>query len=198
MDVNYIELRLDVIENITSKKATSIIEKIRNVTDIPIILTNRTKYEGGYFPSTEEDRIKILMDNASLVEYTDIELSTNETLRQEVIDNANRTIISYHNFEKTPSSEYLENVVNSALNVGDIAKIAVKPLNIEDTYVLLRLLMEYDDLIGISMDKLGSYTRILGPILGSPVTYTAITDESAPGQFDVKTTRDILKKLKNY
>ena len=191
MDVNYIELRLDVIENITSKKATSIIEKIRNVTDIPIILTNRTKYEGGYFPSTEEDRIKILMDNASLVEYTDIELSTNENLRQEVIDNANRTIISYHNFEKTPSSEYLENVVNSA-------KIAVKPLNIEDTYVLLRLLMEYDDLIGISMDKLGSYTRILGPILGSPVTYTAITDESAPGQFDVKTTRDILKKLKNY
>ena len=121
MDVNYIELRLDVIENITSKKATSIIEKIRNVTDIPIILTNRTKYEGGYFPSTEEDRIKILMDNASLVEYTDIELSTNENLRQEVIDNANRTIISYHNFEKTPSSEYLENVVNSALNVGDIA-----------------------------------------------------------------------------
>lgn len=196
MNVNYIELRLDVIDGITSKKATSIIEKIKDITNIPIILTNRTQLEGGFFSSTQENRIKILADNASLVEYTDIELNTSEFLRQQVIDNANKTIISYHNFEKTPSYDYLNNIVSEAKNIGDIAKIAVKPLKLEDTYILLRLLMEYDDLIGISMDKIGAYTRIIGPILGSPITYVAINDESAPGQFDVETTRDILKKLK--
>lgn len=196
LNVNYIELRLDVIEDITSKKATGIIERINDITDIPLILTNRTKEEGGFFCSGEENRIKILADNAPLVEYTDIELNTDEILRQHVIDNANRTIVSYHNFEKTPSHDYLSNIVSEAKGIGDIAKIAVKPLKLEDTYILLRLLMEYDDLIGISMDKLGAYTRIIGPLLGSPITYAAINDKSAPGQFDVETTGDILKKLK--
>jgi 3-dehydroquinate dehydratase-1 len=47
------------------------------------------------------------------------------------------------------------------------------------------------------MDKMGSYTRIIGPLLGSPVTYATITTQSAPGQFDIKTTSEIIKKLKN-
>ena len=106
------ELRLDVIKNLTSQSAADIIHTIKELSDVPIILTNRTKDEGGFFNKTEEERIKILSDNASLVEITDIELSTNELLRQQVINNANKTIISYHNFEKTPSQEFLQNIID--------------------------------------------------------------------------------------
>ncbi|WP_256365391.1 type I 3-dehydroquinate dehydratase [Methanosphaera sp. WGK6] len=196
-DVDYIELRLDVIENITSKKATDIINKIREITNTPIILTNRTKIEGGFFKGSEEERINILKENAPLVEITDIELSTNETLRQSVIDTANKTIISYHNFEITPSQNYLQDIITKAYKIGDIPKIAVKPLTLEDTFILVKLMMENKNMIGISMDKIGSYTRVLGPIIGAPVTYAAIDVESAPGQLDVKTTANIIKQLKN-
>ena len=107
-NVDYLELRLDVIEDITSSKATDIIKSIKQITQTPIILTNRTKKEGGLFDKSEEERITILLENAHLVEITDIELSTDEELRQKVIDKANKTIISYHNFEKTPDKEFLQ------------------------------------------------------------------------------------------
>lgn len=194
---DYLELRLDVIEDINSDKAGNIIESIRKITQKPIILTNRTKKEGGFFEKSEEERIKILRDNAPLVEITDIELSTDKKLRQTVIDNANKTIISYHNFEKTPTEDCLQEIIDKAYEIGDIPKIAVKPHTIEDTYVIIQLLMKNRGIIAISMDKIGSYTRIMAPIMGSPVTYAAIMDESAPGQLSIKTTTKIIKKLKN-
>lgn len=190
------ELRLDVIRDITTEKATKIIKSIKEISSTPIILTNRTAKEGGYFKKTEEERIQILADNAHLVEITDIELSTEEKLRQQVIEKANKTIISYHNFQKTPSEEYLQEIIDHAFQVGDIPKIAVKPESMEDTYILLRLLMKNTGIIAISMDKIGSYTRVIAPLMGSPVTYAAINTLSAPGQLDIETTSKMIKQLK--
>ncbi len=120
---------------------------------------------------------------------------TEETLRQSVINKANKTIISYHNFNKTPSLEQLQQLVNQANKIGDIPKIAVTPQNKEDTHILLKLIMQNEGIIGISMGKIGAYTRIIAPILGSPVTYASIEKESAPGQYDIKTTSELIKKL---
>ena len=121
---------------------------------------------------------------------------TKPELRNQVINAANKTIISYHNFDKTPEKQYLKNIINEASDIGDIPKIAVKPHTLEDTYTILQLMMEYDNLVAISMDKLGTYTRIIGPIIGSPITYASIEETSAPGQLDVKQTTQIIKKLK--
>lgn len=194
--MDYVELRSDVINDVTSAKVSYIIDKMKSISDIPIILTNRTGTEGGFFQGSEEERIKILSDNACFVEYTDVELSTDSTLRQKVIDNANKTIISYHNFSETPSFEYLEDIVIKAKNIGDIPKVAVKPQKLEDTFILLKLMMKYRNMIGISMDKIGAYTRVIGPIIGAPITYAAIDSQSAPGQLDIKTTNEIIRKLK--
>lgn len=196
-DVDYLELRLDSIGDITSDKAEDIIKSIKEITQIPIILTNRTNKEGGFFEKSEGERIKILADNAHLVEITDIELNTDKELRQMVIDNANKTIISYHNFQKTPSQEYLQEIIDKSFQIGDIPKIAVKPNEMEDTYTILQLLIQNKGIIAISMDKLGTYTRVIGPVLGAPVTYAAINNESAPGQLDIKTTSEMIKKIKN-
>lgn len=194
-EIDFIELRLDLIDNITSSYATELIEAVKEITPISIILTNRTKIEGGQFGGSEEERIKILSDNAPLVEITDIELSTDENLRQKVIDNANKTIISYHNFDKTPSSEKLQEIIDESFEIGDIPKIALKPNIIEDTYLLLRLLMDNEGIIAISMDQLGSYTRVVAPLMGSPVTYASVEKSSAPGQLDIKTTIEMIKQL---
>ena len=56
--------------------------------------------------------------------------------------------------------------------------------------------MQNRGIIAISMGKIGSYTRVISPILGSPVTYASVNDESAPGQLDIETTSEMIKKLK--
>lgn len=196
--VDYIELRLDMIEDINVKLAKDIITTIKEITQKSIILTNRTPKEGGHFQHSEEERINILKQTASLVEITDIEYKTKEDYRQSVIENANKTIISYHNFEETPSKEYLEKIIIDSFKIGDIPKIAVKPQCLDDTLVIVSLLSENKGMIGISMDKMGAYTRVMAPLMGSPITYAAITAESAPGQFDIKTTSNMIKKLKYW
>lgn len=130
-----------------------------------------------------------------MVEITDIELSTDENLAKCVIENANKTIISYHNFDETPSLDKLEQIVQKSYELGDIAKIALKPQKIEDTYKVIEILIKYPGTIAISMDDMGSYTRIMGPIMKSPVTYASIEKSSAPGQLDIQTTAKILEKL---
>jgi len=195
--IGYIELRMDLVENINTDLAGQIIAKVKEITEIPIILTNRTQAEGGNNKLSERQRVEILIENAKNVEITDIELSTDAKLRQKVIDNANKTIISYHNFSKTPQMDKLQDIIDESLSIGDMAKIAVKPVNVEDTYTIIQLLLDNPGIIAISMDAIGSYTRIFAPILSSPITYASIEKTSAPGQYDIDTTIRLLKQLKN-
>jgi 3-dehydroquinate dehydratase-1 len=57
------------------------------------------------------------------------------------------------------------------------------------------VLSEVENTIGIAMGDIGKYTRIVAPIFGSPITFASIDKESAPGQLDIKTTKNILRKL---
>ncbi len=193
---DYLELRLDSIKDITQNKTSLIIDNIKKITDKPIILTNRTKEEGGLFKGTEFERITLLKENASKVEIVDIEYNTIDEYKNQIIENANKTIISYHNFLETPRKDCLQDIITNSKKIGDIAKIAVMPRNKSDTLLLLELVVSNSNTIGISMDKIGSYTRIVGPILGSPITYASIDKKSAPGQFDIKTTKEMLKQLR--
>ena len=69
------------------------------------------------------------------------------------------------------------------------------PNDYKDTLTVLNVLSEVQNTIGIAMGDLGKYTRIVAPIFGSPITFASIGKESAPGQLDINTTKDILRKL---
>lgn len=195
-DIEYIELRLDLIDDINTHMAKELIGQVRHLTDKKIIITNRTKLEGGFFDGSEKQRIQILIDNAGLADIVDVELFTDKKLIQRVVDASNKTIISYHNFSQTMDIDSLQKIIDEASKLGDIAKIAVKPNSIDDTYVIIKLLLENDNLIAISMDKMGTYTRIIAPIIGSPITYASVGKESAPGQLDIHQTISMIKQLK--
>lgn len=196
-DIDYIELRLDLIDDVNTHIAKELLGQVKHLTNKKIILTNRTKLEGGFFEGSEGERIQILVDNADLADIVDVELFTEKDLIQRVIGAADKTIISYHNFSQTMDFDSLQKIIDEASGMGDIAKIAVKPNSIEDTYVILRLLLENDNLIAISMDNLGTYTRIIAPIMGSPITYASVGNKSAPGQLDIHQTIEMIKQLKH-
>jgi len=186
-----LELRIDFMDNPSSVDIKSIIREI----DFPLIATNRKNDEGGFFKGSESERTKILLEAAKYADIVDIELSTDDEYLKKILDTANSTIISYHDFKKTPTADKLLEIVKKEKELGDIAKFAVMPQKMSDTLIVLDVLSMVDNTVGISMGKLGSYTRVIAPLFGSPITFASIKNASAPGQLDIQTTNDILSKL---
>lgn len=194
LGADILELRIDALEDPDVDKVISLIDSL----DGNVIATNRTAHEGGLFKGTEVERTEILVDVAGYARFVDIELKTEKKSRSKVIEKSNSSIISFHDFEKTPSVEELLEIVRREKEVGDIAKFAVMPHNLEDTLKVFQVLLQVDDTIGISMGELGSYTRVTAGLFGSPITYASLDEGSAPGQLDLKFTRLFLDKLGGF
>jgi 3-dehydroquinate dehydratase-1 len=191
LGADILEFRIDALENPDANEVQNIIEAI----NYPLIATNRMKSEGGFFNGSEEERISILIKAAENADIVDIEFRTENKLQEKVIKASKSTIISYHDFKKTPSFAELLDLVKKEKEIGDIAKFAVMPNNNKDTLTVLKVLSEVPNTIGIAMGEIGKYTRIVAPIFGSPITFASIGKESAPGQLDIQTTKYILQKL---
>ena len=188
-----VELRIDAMKDPDPQEVASLIEEIAH----PLIATNRMKEEGGFYEGTETERTEILLEAAKYADYVDIELRTEDKYRSKIIKASKSIIISYHNFQKTPSVPEILKIVNSEHELGDLAKFAVMPRNIKDTLKVLEVLSHVDNTIGIAMGELGRYTRVVAPLFGSPITYASLNNESAPGQMDIETTKNIIHSLKN-
>jgi len=191
LGADIIEFRIDALEDPDTDEIQNIIAEI----DRPLIATNRVKSEGGFFNGSEEERISILIKAAKYADIVDIELQTGTELQEKVIKASKSTIVSYHDFKKTPSFRELLDVVVKEKEIGDIAKFAVMPNNTEDTLTVLKVLSKVSNTIGIAMGDIGKYTRVVSPIFGSPIIFASIGNESAPGQLDIQTTKYILQKL---
>lgn len=187
-----VELRIDALLDTDPQSIIHLMEEI----NYPIIATNRMREEGGYFMGSEALRTEILVETADYADYVDIELQTDEQYRSQVIRAAKSTIISYHDFQKTPYLKELLDIVQRQKELGTIAKFAVMPQNMQDTLNVLQVIDQTDNTIGIAMGELGRYTRVVASLLGSPITYASLGGESAPGQLDVKDTQAIIDKLR--
>jgi len=186
-----LELRIDALLNTDPQSIIHLIEEI----NYPLIATNRMREEGGHFMGLESERTEILVEVADHVDYVDIELQTDKKYRSRVIQAAKSTIISFHDFQKTPYLNELLEVVKREKELGSIAKFAVMPQNMQDTLNVLEVVNQHDNTIGIAMGEMGRYTRVVSPLLGSPITYASLGGGSAPGQLDVEDTKEIIDTL---
>ncbi|WP_178646864.1 type I 3-dehydroquinate dehydratase [uncultured Methanobrevibacter sp.] len=183
-----LEFRVDGLENPNLKDITQTITEI----NFPMIITNRIESEGGSFKGSEDERINILKGCADLVEYVDVELRTDDIYIEELKDYNAKLIVSYHDFKKTPELNEIYYIVEKEKEMGDIAKVAFMPNNLDDTLKVLAILSHYKDTIAISMSDLGSYTRVMASKFNSPITFAAGRDVTAPGQIDIETMKVLL------
>ena len=186
-----VEFRIDAMNHPNPDDVVNIIKDINH----PLIATNRRIDEGGFFRGSESERTEILLEASKHADIIDIELETDSYQMNKIIKASKSTIISYHDFEKTPNVDVLLEVVSRERKLGDIAKFAVMPNNISDTVVVLNVLSQVENTIGISMGDLGRYTRIVAPLFGSPITFASLDSKSAPGQLDIQSTKNFLDKL---
>ncbi len=102
-----------------------------------------------------------------------------------------RCILSYHNFDSTP--ENLEEILSEMQKTpAAYYKIATMAHSTLDSLRMLALAKAHPNLIGVCMGKKGEITRILGPLVGVPITYASLKPEwqSAPGQLTARALID--------
>lgn len=170
-----IEFRLDLMGKID----LSHISKLKSECKLPVIFTLRKKSHGGHFKGNEREREEKLLELLSLKpDYVDIEYdsSFSGNINPEI-----KIISSYHNFDETPQNleEILTKMMESPAAIYKVATMAQSSL---DAIRMLLLVKRHQNVAGMCMGKPGTITRILAPIVDSPLAYASIGKETAPGQ----------------
>ena len=196
-----LELRVDTLKN---RNITDLKEKIKKLKSLrlPLILTIRSKREGGRYSIPDKKRLELFDALIRLTDYVDIELSSRNILKEVVGEAKKRkkkVIISHHDFFATPTNKKLEQIIKtSAASGADIIKIAAFAGSTADLKRLASLLTKEGSsraLSIIGMGKIGAPSRIFFPFLGSLLTYGSVTRATAPGQ---PTVRELAGEIKKY
>jgi 3-dehydroquinate dehydratase / shikimate dehydrogenase len=196
-EADIIEVRLDYLRDFDFTQVDNL-GILLNENSLPVIITCRDFDEGGKQKIDDSIRLPLLVEGAKkFADYCDIEARYYSEAAKLSPDLA-KLIVSYHNFEKTPSylSVFYERL--TALPAA-IHKIATQPNYLTDTLAIFEILerAEKDErtMIAIAMNGAGTLTRLLGTSRGSFLTYGSLSDgkPSAPGQFSCKELRDLYR-----
>lgn len=190
---SFLELRIDTLEQVTLKDLIAIKQRVK----ARAIFTCRKKEEGGQFAGSEKERAEILQWAIGRFPFVDIELAT-VRMFDFSCDEETKIILSYHNITETPSYWDLQKVIFEMNKYRpDILKIATmvqKEYEVTKIYRLLTNKPHDEERIVVGMGEKGRMTRIIGPLLGSYLTYASTEwGDSAPGQIDIGEMEKIYK-----
>lgn len=193
------ELRID---RFRSRKLRHVLRELRKYSRVPTLATIRSKKEGGQWTGGEAERLELFRAVLPHVGAVDIELSSRRILRDVVraAKKARRTVIvSYHDFERTPSDAVLRRILRRARAAGaDAVKIATMARGPKDVARLARLTHaeRRRNVIIIAMGRQGTLSRVLFPVMGSVVTYASRGARAgAPGQLSYQRTHAWIRRL---
>jgi len=193
-----IEVRLDYLNSLRG------IEKIVETASLPLIATNRQHEQGGRRLQSEDQRVRALIDAANLgFHYVDIELTASalESIVQELKELGAKTIISFHDFKRTPDALEMEKIVRAQTEAGaEICKLVTTANEIADNISCLLLTLKMSEIIKVvcfAMGSKGILSRVLSPIFGAHFTYASIKRglETAPGQLSIFDLKKLYRSL---
>ena len=208
--VDVVEWRVDWFEHVFEfDKVEDVLKELRTVLgNIPLLLTFRTKKEGGEKAIDTKDYkdLNLRAAQTGYVDFIDVEIFTGDDVVKEIIDGAHavgvRVIASNHDFFKTPAKSDIIYRLRKMQDMGaDIPKIAVMPQSRRDVLTLLsateEMVTDYADrpIITMSMAGTGVISRLCGEVFGSSMTFGAAKKASAPGQMGVNDLNTVLDLL---
>lgn len=205
-----LEWRVDFFEQIADPRAVlAAARELRAAAaGIPILFTRRAQREGGQPIALDEAQVIALYDavaESGTVDLMDFEMG-NERADVERVRALTRRhglplVLSFHDFQRTPSSADLAARFAQAEALGaDVAKVAVMPKSMEDVHRLLGATLQASasltiPVISMSMGGLGAVSRLCGGVFGSALTFAVGSAPSAPGQIAIEEVRAALRTL---
>jgi len=154
------------------------------------ILTVRSRREGGGFRGGEEERLRLISRLAEMrPAYIDVELATAKANKRWVdsLPEEVERIVSWHDFQGTPSLKALRAVREKELGHGTVAKVVTTARRVEDNLTTLALCLEKPGkVVSFCMGELGTVSRVVSMSLGAPLAYASLPSEPvAPGQLSI-------------
>lgn len=153
---------------------------------------------------TDDERIRLLsLAIHHGAQYVDVEYEADAKYQRLIEEQARnkgvKVIISYHNYDKTPSAGELEAIIKNARLMGaDLVKIATTALSPADCARVMGLYANNQDLIAFCMGEIGVISRVAAPYLGAEFTFAAFDETlaTAPGQLTVEEMEKMFKIVK--
>lgn len=195
---DYVEIRFDFL-NLSDMEEALI---IANEVNKKAVYTLRSPEQGGQFKGNISERIAFLEKlSSSKPMLLDVELDTiksNDNLADYLEEQNTSLLISWHDFEQTPSNDQLTRVLYEMRKYSQNVKIVTTAQKIEDS---LRLLELYENSLGLNliafaMGEAGVISRVLCVIIGSaPFTYASLEKAISPGQLTIKQMRKLYDRI---
>lgn len=196
---DFFEVWLDYIEDLDKIFVESLLNKF---SDKLILLFRRQNLEKGkLYVDLKRDIVNLLSGSNS---FLDLDIfDQKEELEFISQNNLNvKTIVSYHNYEQTPTLDELQKFTKDMDKFNpDILKVATFCQNKEDSIKLLNLMLllkkRSKKFIVLGMGVEGLVTRIFGAPWGNELNFAPNVPEekSAEGQLTKRQMENILKEL---
>lgn len=199
LGADYVEIRFDFLKPEQLQPAIEAAKGIKG----RAVFTLRSSDQGGKFSGSEQDRIQWLRKLAEQKPMLlDVELQTLQEHDQltDFLENQKAPLlVSWHDFQKTPSNDRLADVLSEMRIYSNYVKMVTTAKDVEDS---LRLLELYDTATGLhpiffAMGEAGVVSRVLCTLVGNaPFTYASLEKAVAPGQLTVKQLRKLYNSMK--
>jgi 3-dehydroquinate dehydratase I len=192
---NLFELRLDALFAKSEEVRDAIVD-LR----APLIITARHPREGGSNQLSAQKRRALLLRFLPHAAYVDIELRSAGTfaaILEEARAKSVRTIVSFHDFNETPSRPRLDKIARTAQSLGaDLLKIATRTdtpaqlTRLLDFFLRERLEMK---IAAMGVGHLGRISRFQFARHRSALNYGHLGSPQAEGQLSIIQLRRILQ-----
>ncbi|KAH7021055.1 EPSP synthase-domain-containing protein [Microdochium trichocladiopsis] len=195
-----VELRVDLLDDLSPESVAGQIAALRSAAKIPIVFTLRSKEQGGRFTYKSETELLQLYRVAMRVgvEYIDLEMGLPDETLEAILEHrpsSTSVIASHHDPHgqlnwKTGSWQPW---YNRALQYGDIIKLVGVASKVEDNFALAAFKEQMfaahgKPIIAVNMGSLGKLSRILNGFL-TPVSHPSLPFKAAPGQLSAAEIR---------
>ena len=204
-----IEWRADYFENWKDDNAVlRILKSIRmNIGAKALLFTFRSKEEGSNVAIKDGEYLHLLKlaIDSRLIDLIDVECCVSEYRAIELISYAHEkkvpVIGSNHSFIKLLTIGEMDYRIRYMQKLGvDIAKIVVQPERKKDVYKILCATYDLcEDLelpiAVLGRSDIGKYTRVLGEMFGSCMTWSTLSKAENPGEIDVYRISEIISSL---
>ncbi len=160
-----------------------------------LIITVRRVEEGGLSFIPEEERLE-LYRTAMEIEPAYVDVEVYSRIAEEVVKEAKRAgvgvILSFHDFEKTPTFGSLLGIIDDMEEMdADIIKVVPTAKTLKDNARVIRLYDTAENLVAFCMGPLGRISRLFSALV-APFTYASLGRETAPGQMRVDELRRLM------
>lgn len=193
------EIRLDLLE---WNRGENYAAEWARLSDIPLLFTARRQEEGGANALSATDRSQLLegiLDHASLIDVEVASIGEMGGILERIKDKGIPWVASWHDFEKLPPTERLEEALERAREAGATVFKAAARIHSPADMARLAEFQLIDHGMPVStmgMGPLAPVSRLLCAQSGSVLNYGFIgKTATAPGQWDSAFLKAAISKL---